>query len=55
MESAKFTADDLKMMQAWPLEKKVRVSLTRILEFGQKLGGASLCVILRRKRLNCTA
>lgn len=43
MSSAKFTAEDLKMMQAWSLDKKIRVSLTRIIEFGQRWGGKSLC------------
>jgi len=36
---AKYTSEDLKVMQSWPLEKKIRVSLTRILEFGQTWGG----------------
>ena len=40
---AKYTSEDLKVMQSWPLEKKIRVSLTRILEFGQTWGG-QICV-----------
>lgn len=36
MES-KYTAQDLKEMQAWSLERKIQVAQTRILEFGVKL------------------
>lgn len=35
----KYTPEDLKTMQEWPLERKIQVSQTRILEFGLKLGG----------------
>lgn len=34
MAENKFTATDLKEMQAWPLEKKIGVTQTRICEFG---------------------
>ena len=32
----KYTNEDLKEMQGWPLERKIQVSQTRILEFGLK-------------------
>lgn len=32
----KYTSEDLKEMQGWPLERKIQVSQTRILEFGLK-------------------
>ena len=32
----KYTKEDLKQMQSWPLERKIQVSQTRILEFGLK-------------------
>lgn len=31
----KYTYQDLKEMQAWPLERKIQVTQTRILEFAQ--------------------
>lgn len=34
MAENKYTATDLKNMQAWPLEQKIQVAQTRILEFG---------------------
>ena len=36
---SKFTRDDLKVMQAWPLERKIRVSQTRIYEWYTKHDG----------------
>lgn len=35
----KYTKEDLQIMQAWPLERKIQVSQTRILEFGLKFRG----------------
>lgn len=35
----KFTEDDLKDMQALPLERKIQISQTRIIEYIQKTGG----------------
>lgn len=35
-KAAKYTNEDLKEMQSWPLERKIQVSQTRILEFGLK-------------------
>lgn len=32
-----YTNEDLKVMQAWPLEKKVQVSQAKVLEFAEKL------------------
>lgn len=34
-----YTRSDLKAMQSWPLDKKVRVSQLRILEWYEKWGG----------------
>lgn len=34
-----FTEDDLKAMQALPLERKIQISQTRIIEYIQKTGG----------------
>lgn len=34
---AKYTNEDLKIMQNWSLERKIQVSLTRISEFGLKM------------------
>lgn len=34
---AKYTNEDLKIMQNWSLEQKIQVSLTRISEFGLKM------------------
>jgi len=36
----KYTLEDLKTMQEWPLERKIRVTQTRIIEFYQRLNGA---------------
>lgn len=35
-KSNKFTNDDLKQMQSWDLERKIAVSLTRIVEFYER-------------------
>lgn len=37
MSENKYTASDLKEMQAWSLERKIQVTQTRILEYGMKL------------------
>ena len=34
---AKYTNEDLKLMQNWSLDRKIQVSLTRISEFGLKM------------------
>ena len=34
----KYTKEDLKAMQAWPLERKIQVTQTRILEWIQRWG-----------------
>lgn len=39
MVGVKYTKEDLQTMQAWPLERKIQVSQTRILEFGLKFDG----------------
>lgn len=39
MGENKYTATDLKMMQQWPLEQKIQVAQTRILEFGMHFDG----------------
>lgn len=36
---SKYNIDDLKQMQAWPLERKIQVTQTRIIEFLTKLDG----------------
>ena len=36
MAENKYTATDLKEMQAWPLERKIQVTQTRIIEFGDR-------------------
>jgi len=33
------TKEDLKIMQGWPLERKIRVSQTRIIEWYQRHDG----------------
>ena len=35
----KYTREDLKTMQAWPLERKIQVTQTRILEWYSKHNG----------------
>ena len=32
----KYTSQDLKIMQSWPLERKIQVTLTKIIEFCEK-------------------
>ena len=32
LSDSKYTREDLKIMQAWPLERKIQVSQTRIIE-----------------------
>ena len=39
MKDNKHTPDDLKIMQAWPLERKVQVTQTRIIEWYMRWGG----------------
>jgi 3'-phosphoadenosine 5'-phosphosulfate sulfotransferase (PAPS reductase)/FAD synthetase len=39
LSSTKYTNEDLKEMQSWPLERKIQVSQTRILEFGLRYEG----------------
>jgi 3'-phosphoadenosine 5'-phosphosulfate sulfotransferase (PAPS reductase)/FAD synthetase len=39
MSEQKHTPEDLKIMQAWPLERKIQVSQTRIIEWYQHWGG----------------
>lgn len=39
MKELKYTADDLKVMQAWPLQRKIQVTQTRIMEFYQRYNG----------------
>jgi 3'-phosphoadenosine 5'-phosphosulfate sulfotransferase (PAPS reductase)/FAD synthetase len=36
---AKYSIDDLRQMQAWPLERKIQVTQTRIIEFLTRLDG----------------
>lgn len=36
---SKYTSEDLKTMQAWPLERKIRVTQTRIIEWYQHYDG----------------
>jgi 3'-phosphoadenosine 5'-phosphosulfate sulfotransferase (PAPS reductase)/FAD synthetase len=40
MKELKHTPEDLKTMQAWPLERKIQVTQTRVIEFYQRFGGA---------------
>jgi len=40
MSEPKHTAEDLKIMQAWPLERKIAVTQTRIMEWYERHGGA---------------
>jgi 3'-phosphoadenosine 5'-phosphosulfate sulfotransferase (PAPS reductase)/FAD synthetase len=35
----KHTPEDLKIMQAWPLQRKVQVTQTRIIEWYMRWGG----------------
>jgi len=35
----KYTKEDLKIMQSWPLERKIRVTQTRIIEWYQRFEG----------------
>ena len=39
MSELKYTSADLKEMQAWPLERKIQVTQTRIIEWYQKFNG----------------
>ena len=39
MSDNKYTSEDLKIMQSWPLERKIQVTQTRIIEWYQKNGG----------------
>ena len=39
MSENKYTKEDLKIMQAWPLERKIQVTQTRILEWYTKFDG----------------
>jgi 3'-phosphoadenosine 5'-phosphosulfate sulfotransferase (PAPS reductase)/FAD synthetase len=39
MKDLKYTPADLKIMQAWPLARKVQVAQTRIMEWHQRYGG----------------
>lgn len=39
MRENKYTPEDLKTMQAWPLERKIQVTQTRLIEWYQKFGG----------------
>ena len=43
MRENKYTLEDLKTMQAWPLERKIQVTQTRIIEWYQKFNG-KVCV-----------
>ena len=38
MRENKYTTEDLKTMQAWPLERKIQVTQTRLIEWYQKSG-----------------
>lgn len=49
-----YTRSDLKAMQSWPLDKKVRVSQLRILEWYEKWGGKFMSALVAAKiRLCC--
>ena len=39
MNDNKYTSEDLKIMQSWPLERKIQVTQTRIIEWYQKNDG----------------
>ena len=39
MNDNKYTSEDLKIMQSWPLERKIQVTQTRIIEWYQKNNG----------------
>ena len=39
MQETKYTNEDLKIMQAWPLERKIQVTQTRIMEWYQHYDG----------------
>lgn len=39
MQERKYTSEDLKTMQAWPLERKIQVTQTRIMEWYQHYDG----------------
>ena len=39
MSDNKYTSEDLKIMQSWPLERKIQVTQTRIIEWYQKNDG----------------
>lgn len=39
MSENKYTREDLKTMQAWPLERKIQVTQTRIIEWYQRFNG----------------
>ena len=40
MSENKYTKEDLKTMQAWPLERKIKVTQARILEWYHKWGAS---------------
>lgn len=40
MGEPKYTAADLKAMQAWPLARKIQVTQTRIIEFYNRFNGS---------------
>lgn len=39
MSDNKYTSEDLKIMQSWPLERKIQVTQTRIIEWYQRNNG----------------
>lgn len=45
----KYTIEDLKIMQEWPLERKIQVTQTRIIEWHEKWGGKSIFPLVVEK------
>jgi 3'-phosphoadenosine 5'-phosphosulfate sulfotransferase (PAPS reductase)/FAD synthetase len=43
LSGANYTIEDLKAMQSWPLERKIQVSQTRIIEWYERHNGAVRC------------
>lgn len=44
------TKEDLKELQSKSLEEKIQISTARIIEWYENWGGASVCLLLGRKR-----
>ncbi|OQA48407.1 MAG: hypothetical protein BWY46_01414 [Firmicutes bacterium ADurb.Bin300] len=55
MKEPKYTKDDLKIMQAWSLERKIRVTQTKIMEWYMTFEGGVLYFLQRWQGQHGTA